>query len=151
MKKYLVPIGIVAAIVAVVFIVFGSGGDGGGGDAGTSEPPRDPMTGKTEFDIPVQDPQLVAEGEVLYKSTCAACHGSDLLGTAVGPPHRSVIYNPEHHGDGAFAMAVINGVKAHHFQFGDMPALPTVSREDFTRILSYIREMQRTEGFVAYP
>ncbi len=151
MKKYLVPIGLVAAIVAVVFIVFGGGGDGGGEDAGTSEPPRDPMTGKTEFDIPVQDPQLVAEGEVLYKSTCAACHGSDLLGTAVGPPHRSVIYNPEHHGDGAFAMAVINGVKAHHFQFGDMPALPTVSREDFTRILSYIREMQRTEGFVAYP
>jgi len=148
MKKYLVPLGIVAAVVAVAFFVFGGSG---GGDPETSGPPRDPMTGKTEFDIPIQDPQLVAEGEALYKSTCAACHGSDLLGTAVGPPHLSVIYNPEHHGDGAFAMAVINGVRAHHYEFGDMPALPTISREDFTRILSYIRETQRTEGFVAYP
>ena len=148
MKKYLIPIGVVVAIVAVVFIVFGSGGEG---ESSASGPPRDPMTGKTEFDIPVQDPQLVAAGEVLYKSSCAACHGSDLLGTAVGPPHLSVIYNPEHHGDGAFAMAVINGVRSHHYGFGDMPAISTVTEEDFIRILAYIREMQRTEGFVAYP
>jgi hypothetical protein len=46
---------------------------------------------------------------------------------------------------------VINGVQAHHYGFGDMPAIPAVSEDDFTRILAYIRETQRTEGFVAYP
>ena len=148
MKKFLLPAGIAAAVIAVVFVVIGGGC---GGDSTADGAPRDPMTGKTEFDIPTQDPQLVAEGEILYKASCAACHGSDLLGTAVGSPHLSVIYNPEHHGDGSFALAVINGVKAHHFEFGDMPPIPTVTEDDFTRILAYIRETQRTEGFVAYP
>ena len=148
MKKFLVPLGFAAAIVAVVLIVL-TGSDGG--DSSASGLARDPMTGKTEFDIPVQDPQLVAEGEVLYTANCAACHGQDLGGTAVGPSHLSVIYNPDHHGDGAFAMAVINGVRAHHWNFGDMPAITAVSQDDFTRIIAFIREQQRTEGFEAYP
>jgi len=147
MKQFLIPALIAAAVIAVVVIVMGGGG---GGDTAQGAP-RDPMTGKTEFEIPAQDPTLVAEGEVLYQANCAACHGSDLRGTAVGPPHLSVIYNPEHHGDGSFALAVINGVKAHHFDFGDMAPVPAVSEDDFTRIIAYIRETQRTEGFVAYP
>ena len=149
MKKFLVPGAIALAVIAVVFVVVGGGGSGEG--ASTQGAPRDPMTGKTEFDIPIQDPELVSEGEVLYKAACAACHGSDLRGTAVGPPHLSVIYNPDHHGDGAFAVAVVNGVKAHHYGFGDMPPIATVTEDDFVRILAYIRETQRTEGFVAYP
>ncbi len=148
MKKFLLPAGIVIAVIAVVFVVI-SAGSGGGSSADGA--PRDPMTGKTEFDIPVQDPQLVAEGEPLYLASCAACHGSDLRGTAVGSPHLSVIYNPDHHGDGSFALAVISGVRAHHFEFGDMPPVPTVTEDEFVRILAYIRETQRTEGFVAYP
>lgn len=148
MKRFLAPAAIAVVVVAVVFIVFSSGSGGGSSADGA---PRDPMTGKTEFDIPAQDPQLVAEGEPLYQASCAACHGSDLLGTAVGSPHLSVIYNPEHHGDGSFALAVVNGVKAHHFGFGDMPPISTVTEDNFVRILAYIRETQRTEGFVAYP
>jgi mono/diheme cytochrome c family protein len=148
MKRFLIPAFGALAVVAVVFLVLGGGSGEGSGAEGA---PRDPMTGKTEFDIPVQDPTLVAEGEDLYRAACAACHGSDLRGTAVGPPHLSVIYNPEHHGDGAFALAVVNGVKSHHYGFGDMPAIPTVTEENFARILAYIRETQRTEGFVAYP
>ena len=149
MKKFLVPGAIALAVIAVVAVVVSGGGSGE--DSSTQGAPRDPMTGKTEFDIPVQDPELVAEGEVLYQASCAACHGSDLRGTAVGPPHLSVIYNPEHHGDGAFAVAVVNGVRAHHYGFGDMPAITAVSQEDFDKIIAYIRETQRTEGFVAYP
>jgi len=144
MKTFLLPV--VIALVAAAC-------SGGGASAGSStqDPPRDPMTGKTEFNIAVQDPQLVAEGEPLYQAACAACHGSDLRGTAVGPPHLSVIYNPEHHGDGAFAVAAVNGVKAHHFSFGNMPPIAGITEDDFVRILAYIREAQRTEGFVAYP
>jgi len=109
------------------------------------------MTGKTEFDIPVQDPTLVAEGEVLYQSSCSVCHGSDLRGTAIGPSHLSVIYNPDHHGDGSFAAAVVTGVSAHHWNFGDMPPVVGITEADFNRIMAFIRENQRVEGFEAYP
>lgn len=143
-KKYAVPM-IVATVVAVVVVVVLSGG------GESSSAPRDPMTGKTEFDIPVQDPTLVAEGDVLYQANCAACHGSDLGGTAIGPSHLSVIYNPDHHGDGAFAAAVVTGVRAHHWEFGDMPVMPQITEADFNRIIAYIRENQRTRGFEAYP
>ncbi|MCL1592958.1 MAG: cytochrome c [Actinomycetia bacterium] len=144
MKKYAVPMIVAAVVVGIVFIVLSGGGE-------SSSAPRDPMTGKTEFDIPVQDPTLVAEGEVLYRASCAACHGSDLTGTAVGPSHLSVIYNPDHHGDEAFAVAVVTGVRAHHWEFGDMPAIPQITEEDFNRIIAYIRENQRLRGFEAYP
>jgi len=109
------------------------------------------MTGRTEFDIPVQDPVLVAEGDALYQSSCASCHGSDLRGTAIGPSHLSVIYNPYHHGDGAFAAATITGVGAHHWRLGDMPPIAGVTQDDMVRIIAFIREAQRTEGFEAYP
>ncbi len=149
MKKYLIPVAVVVGVlVAIALVVLGGGGDGTDSATGLA---RDPMTGKTEFDIPVQDPQLVAEGEVLYQSACAVCHGSDLRGTPLGPSHLSVIYNPEHHGDGAFAVAVVNGVKAHHWGFGDMPPRPDISQEDFVRLIAFIRETQRVEGFEAYP
>jgi len=141
MKKFLLPV-----VIALIAAACSSGAE-----SASDGPPRDPMTGKTEFNIPVQDPQLAAEGEPLYQASCAACHGSDLRGTAVGPPHLSVIYNPEHHGDGAFAVAAVNGVKAHHFSFGNMPPIAGITEGDFARILAYVRETQRTEGFVAYP
>ncbi|MEE8458013.1 MAG: cytochrome c, partial [Acidimicrobiia bacterium] len=113
--------------------------------------PRDPMTGRSEFDIPVQDPVLVAEGEALYQVSCAACHGSDLRGTAIGPSHLSVIYNPDHHADGAFALAAISGVRSHHWNFGDMVPVPGLAQGDIDRIIAFIRETQRVEGFEAYP
>lgn len=109
------------------------------------------MTGRTEFDIPVQDPALVADGDVLYQASCAVCHGSDLRGTPIGPPHLSVIYNPYHHGDGAFTVAAIVGVRAHHWRFGDMVSVPGVTEDDMVRIIAFIREVQRVEGFEVYP
>jgi mono/diheme cytochrome c family protein len=128
------------ALVVVAVVVFGG-----------NSAPRDPMTGATEFDIPTQDPALVAEGEVLYQANCAACHGVDLRGTAAGPSQLSVIYQPGHHPDDAYVLAALNGVRAHHWSFGDMPPVPGLSREDMDRIVAYVREVQRIEGFEAYP
>jgi len=145
LKKYAVPL-ISVAVVVVILLLIALGGGGS-----SSSAPRDPMTGKTEFDIPVQDPTLVAEGEVLYQSSCSVCHGSDLRGTAIGPSHLSVIYNPDHHGDGSFAAAVVTGVSAHHWNFGDMPPVVGITEADFNRIMAFIRENQRVEGFEAYP
>jgi len=140
-----VATGISVVLVAVGIVAFG------GGDDASSALPRDPMTGKTEFDIPVQDPVLVAEGAAIYQASCASCHGADLRGTAVGPSHLSIIYNPDHHGDRAFASAVVNGVEAHHWNFGDMPPVAGISEADFVRLIAFIRERQRLDGFEAYP
>lgn len=64
--------------------------------------------------IPPQNADLVAEGAVLYEASCAECHGSDLRGTDQGPSHLSEIYEPNHHADIAFLLAVQRGSRAHH-------------------------------------
>jgi mono/diheme cytochrome c family protein len=107
--------------------------------------------GENEYNIPTQDAALVAEGGVLYQANCASCHGADLRGTSLGPSHLSVVYQPGHHGDGAFALAAINGVRAHHWGFGDMEPVPGLSQEDLDRIVAFVRETQRIEGFEPYP
>ena len=94
---------------------------------------------------------LVAEGEVLYQASCAECHGSDLRGTDKGPSHLSIVYEPNHHGDAVFALAVINGVKQHHWPFGDMAPVPDLDDADIERIVAYVRENQRLHGFEPYP
>ena len=35
------------------------------------------------------------------------------------------------------------GVRAHHWYFGDMPAVEGLTRGDMTMIVAYIRELQR--------
>lgn len=130
----------VAVIAVIAFVAMG-------GSTETS----DTAAGENEFNIPVQDPLLVAEGDVLYQANCASCHGADLRGTALGPSHLSVVYQPGHHGDGAFALAAINGVRAHHWGFGDMAPISGLSQEDLDRIVTFVRETQRIEGFEPYP
>lgn len=109
------------------------------------------MTGQSEFAIPVQDPALVAEGEVLYRASCAACHGSDLRGTEIGSSQLSVVYQPGHHSDESYMNAMFNGVPAHHWNFGNMPPISNLTPDDAERIIAYVREIQRIEGFEPYP
>lgn len=98
-------------------------------------------------EVSTQDPQLVEEGQVLYTQNCADCHGQDLRGTDQGPSFLSPIYEPGHHGDGAFLLAVQNGVRAHHWQFGDMPPVESITADEVEAIIAYVRETQRREGF----
>ena len=105
----------------------------------------------SETTIPVQDPDLVVEGEQLYAANCAECHGADLRGTDKGPSHLSEVYEPGHHADGAFLFAVQNGSRAHHWSSGDMPPIEGLSAEDVEAIIAFVREQQRTPGFESYP
>lgn len=77
---------------------------------------------------------------------CQAYHGENGRGTRVGPPLVHKIYEPSHHGDGAFVRAVRKGVVAHHWRFGNMPALPAVTDHEVNAIIRYIRALQRANG-----
>jgi len=101
--------------------------------------------------IPPQDPQLVEAGARLYAANCAECHGADLGGTDKGPSQLSIVYEPGHHPDEAFQLAVLRGSPAHHWDFGPMPPVPGLSPEEVEAIIAFVRERQRVEGFEPYP
>jgi cytochrome c len=63
-------------------------------------------------------------GEALFHTHCAACHGPAGVGTAQGPSFLSRVYVPNHHSDESFYLVVKQGVRAHHWNFDNMPALP---------------------------
>lgn len=87
------------------------------------------------------------KGKSLYESNCSTCHGSSLGGVdGKGPPFLHAVYHPGHHSDIAFYRAIAKGVKAHHWQFGNMPPIPTLSNADASEIIAYIREVQRANG-----
>ena len=108
-------------------------------------------TAASETTIPVQDPDVVVSGEQLYAAHCAECHGADLRGTDKGPSHLSEVYEPGHHADLAFLLAVQNGSRAHHWPFGDMPPIEGLSPQDVEAIVAFVREQQRIQGFEPYP
>ncbi|MCI0434173.1 MAG: cytochrome c [Gemmatimonadetes bacterium] len=87
-----------------------------------------------------------AAGEALFDAHCAACHGERATGSETGPPLVHRIYEPRHHGDAAFLLAVTRGVRAHHWRFGDMPAVSGPGPEDIERITGFVRWLQREAG-----
>ncbi|MDE2818693.1 MAG: cytochrome c [Chloroflexota bacterium] len=104
------------------------------------------------FTVDVVAAQLSEEGQAgaaLFKMNCQVCHGPNAAGTKLGPPLIHDIYNPGHHSDQAFYLAAATGVRQHHWPYGDMPAQPQVAREDVSKIIRYIREMQEANG-IAY-
>ncbi len=85
-------------------------------------------------------------GEQLFVAHCVQCHGDRATGTERGPPLVHRIYEPGHHGDAAFQLAVLRGVRAHHWRFGDMAPVPGVAEADVERITAYVRWLQREAG-----
>lgn len=86
-------------------------------------------------------------GQAAFEANCAACHGLNAVGQdGVAPPLVHIIYEPNHHGDQSFYRAVEQGVRAHHWRFGNMPAVQGVSQSDVTDIIAYVRELQRANN-----
>lgn len=104
----------------------------------TNKDAAPPAAGKTPAEF-----QL---GETKFSAHCAACHGAGAVGTAQGPPLVHKIYEPNHHADVAFQRAALNGVRAHHWDFGNMPKIDGVSPDDVDKIIKYIRWLQRQSG-----
>ena len=91
-------------------------------------------------------PADLEEGEVKFNNFCSRCHGPQGKGTTNGPPLVHKIYEPNHHADMAFQRAAAQGVRAHHWKFGNMPKINGVSPEDVSQIIAYIRWLQRQAG-----
>jgi mono/diheme cytochrome c family protein len=128
--RFVRPLWVSAALVAALL--------------GCSEESKEQAT--AEFRPPPPTPAEHLEGEALFTANCARCHGAAGRGSTVGPPLVHVIYEPSHHADAAFYLAAQQGVVAHHWNFGDMPPQPQVSREQLTRIIGYVRWLQRSAG-----
>lgn len=86
-------------------------------------------------------------GKEKFKASCQNCHGANAVGqVGVAPPLIHKIYEPGHHGDPSFYAAAKNGVRSHHWSFGDMPPVPGVTEADMGLIISYVRALQRANG-----
>jgi len=88
-----------------------------------------------------------AIGKRAFDAFCASCHGANAAGQdGVAPPLIHKIYEPSHHGDAAFHRAAQQGVRAHHWSFGNMPPVEGLTRADVNAIVSYVRALQRENG-----
>ena len=85
-------------------------------------------------------------GAALFERNCARCHGRAAAGGPGGPPLVHRTYEPGHHADAAFHLAVRQGVRAHHWSFGDMPAIPGVTEAEVDQIIAYVRALQVAAG-----
>ncbi len=130
--RRLMPFGIGALVLAGIIAIAVSVGEGPGTTA-------------------TRDPEAVAEGGVLFAANCAMCHGADLKGTTAGPPFLNVIYAPNHHADEAFQQAAAFGVQPHHWNFGPMPPVAGLTREDVALIVAFVRAEQEAAGIFRDP
>ena len=90
-----------------------------------------------------------ASGQLLFANNCALCHGADLRGTASGPSLLHEYYEPNHHSNASFVIAVLRGVRAHHWDFGNMPAVAGLDIDQVHAVICFIREAQLEDGLIA--
>lgn len=96
---------------------------------------------------PEPSPPGVADaGRVVFAASCAGCHGERARGTTNGPPLVDRIYEPSHHADVAFVLAVRNGSRQHHWGFGDMPPVPDIDDREIADTIAYVRRLQQDAG-----
>ena len=99
------------------------------------------------IELPDELSKVAQIGKLAFQSNCLACHGENAVGQkGVAPPLIHKIYEPSHHGDESFQRAVAVGVRAHHWKFGNMPAVEGLTRGDVKAIIAYVRELQEANG-----
>lgn len=131
MKDKIVQVAVIGALIGGVILLFADGDK------------------KQSAGIDVKMPslsQVASNGQSLFQVNCSSCHGQSAGGTELGPPLIHKFYEPNHHGDGAFFRAAANGVRAHHWRFGNMPPISTVTNQDVGKIVAFIREVQKANG-----
>ena len=134
------------AIIAVLIVAAGAGW--WSQNSGESVPAMAQKTGgpMVAVKLPESLTAVAQDGKVLFDRSCATCHGESAAGSDKGPPLVHKIYEPNHHGDQSFLLAARNGVRAHHWNFGNMPPRPEVRDVEVAAIVAYVRELQRANG-----
>ncbi len=109
--------------------------------------PQPEGTPLAEVDLPDRLSEDAKLGKAVFEAKCSACHGENAAGRAgMGPPLVHRIYEPSHHGDESFQLAAARGVRAHHWEFGNMPPVEGITRDEVALVTRYIREVQRANG-----
>lgn len=87
-------------------------------------------------------------GTRIFDVACASCHGTNAAGqSGKGPPLVHPIHETSHHADIAFATAVRNGVRAHHWEFGAMPSVDErLTDGEISYVVRHVRELQLANG-----
>lgn len=97
--------------------------------------------------LPAELGPLAQMGKRAFDAKCATCHGENAAGrNGKAPPLVHPYYKPSHHGDAAFLLAARNGVRAHHWPFGNMPPVEGVTQADVKAIVAYVRGLQQENG-----
>ena len=134
---------LISLVLALLFITFGVQYFSNGSASAAMEE----GTALVAIKTPESYSQNAQIGQRLFEAKCADCHGPNAVGQAgVAPPLIHIIYEPNHHGDESFQRAVALGVRAHHWKFGNMPAVAGLTRAEVKSIIAYVRELQRLNG-----
>jgi len=91
----------------------------------------------------VKIPFELAKGQILFEKYCSGCHGLQLDGSDQGPPLIHPFYKPSHHGDKSFYRAALQGVRQHHWDFGDMKPVEGMTRGKMDSVVPFVRYYQQ--------
>lgn len=90
---------------------------------------------------------LKGDGMRAYRRACARCHGDIAQGKdGIAPPLVHVIYGQAALSDAAVEKAMRQGVGAHHWPFGNMPAIEGLSDQQIVDIIQFLRALQQANG-----
>lgn len=146
-KTVTVAIAFIAAFVGVGWWLFAPGGNEQNPTAASDAVAVAQGSPMVEVQVPDTLSGQAQIGQRGFEGLCAQCHGENAAGRqGIGPPLVHRIYEPSHHADAAFLLAAQNGVRAHHWNFGNMPPVEGVTRADVMAITAYVRELQRANG-----
>ena len=132
------------SVIVVIITLLTMVGCGGESDSQRATTESKSAEGVTVTESALSD--AARAGGELFNANCSACHGVGATGTSQGPPLIDRIYHPSHHPDFSIRNAVRQGVKQHHWLFGDMAPVAGVSPDEVEKIICYIREAQRADG-----
>ncbi len=142
--KYTLKLFLLEKVMIVLFLSVFWGCSESGSNAQSTPAVTPTIAALTEKPVPAE----LKEGEATFNNFCSRCHGAQGRGTDKGPPLVHKIYEPSHHADMAFQRAAAQGVRAHHWKFGNMPKIEGASPEDVTKIIGYVRWLQRQAGIM---
>ncbi len=144
MKWGTISLAVIAAIAGAWYVMQSDDANMGTETRGAAPLPGDAMVAVT---MPASLSEQEEIGKRAYDGVCADCHGENAQGKeGTAPPLVHKIYEPGHHADMAFVLAAQNGVRAHHWKFGNMPAVKGVTQADVLNIIAYVRALQRENG-----